>query len=455
MKNLAGIEVEANIKMKGASRSDANSSAVMNHRNESATKANHLHEGHPSLRRSLSSETGNESEAHPDTRQLVKRQEGDINIILQTLETLQKETKSFQKEMKSLKAAVNDVRSRQNEQQTPEMSEDIDLLTETVANISGKVGEIDALKLESKMMQSRVKRLEDEKRGLQAGMEPPPTPRSASNSARPTQSFHSPRPGALPPGANPTSSRERASSVQVNHTPRTHARNHMPPPETPRSVITRALARPSSLRSTSESDHRPNGRSNLHQAVSGSGDGANELPRAVQAEEKGDEEYHEEESSPDPEDQTYHPRRRSLPTRIPSSEMVFESHNDPKSNKRRRTTSHALNRDNNTPPSPHPDDPDYRSIWAAPIADSERGTPAPVQRNEHGFIIKQNGQIDKRSLRFLGKVKNTRRNMIKVAPRDPEGYLLDEDGTRNPRSVRIIDGMRKTKSGEPGESVES
>ena len=467
MKNLTGTEVEANIKVKGAPRPDANSSAVVEHTTNSVSKASKNNEGNTSARRSLSTETGNEEgEAQNDTMQLVKRQECDIIVILQSLETLQKEMKSFQKEMKSVKVAVNDIRARQDEQQTHELAEDIELLTDTISQVSGKVGELDALKLESKMMQSRVKRLEDEKRGLQTGMEPPPTPRLASNGARPAPSFqkaeekplsnstYSPHRSAYTPVVNSALSRSRVAPAQGSHTPRSHARNDMPPPDIPRSASSRALARPSSFRSGSETARNPHGRSNLHNAISDVNDSASELPSAAQDDDDDEEEYNDGESSLDPEDETYQPRRsrsrQSLPARMASVDVAPEGRY-----KRRRTTSHALTRDNTTPPSPHPDDPNYKSIWAAPTAESERVTPVPVQRNEHGFIIKPNGQVDKRSLRFLGKVKNKRRNVGRDAVRDAEGYLLDADGTRNERSVRIINGMRKREREERGESVES
>ena len=263
MKTLAGIEVEANIKNKVAPQLDANSSVVADHTIESASHATRSQGGHSLARRSLSTETGNEVDVHNNTTQLVKRQEGDIKVILHTLETLQKEVTSFQKELKSVKGAVNDIRVRQEEQQSPELFEDIELLTETVANVSNKVGELDALKLESKMMQSRVKRLEDEKRGHQTGMEPPATPKLSSSNARSAQSLqkaeekglginaHSPRRSAHPAVVDDALSRSRAASVQGSSTPRDHHRNDMPPPELPRSMSSRASAKPSfrSLRS--------------------------------------------------------------------------------------------------------------------------------------------------------------------------------------------------------------
>lgn len=474
MRTLDGTEVEANIKVKGAPRLDVNSLAIVDQAKEDAVNANDSHDGHPSAHGFPSTEAGNEIQAPNDTIQIIKRQEGDIIIILQTLETLQKEMKSFQKDMKSVKVAVNDIRTRQDQQQTPELSEDIELLTETMAGMSGKVGELDALKLESKMMQSRVKRLEDDKRGLQTSMEPLSTPRPTTNSAKPVHSIQkaeekmignavsSPRRNVYSAGMNPTSNRSRAASVQGSDTPRISTRNDMPPPEQPRSQSGRLLARPSSIRSASETGDNPHRRSNLHHTISSKNDSASEVPPVTQDDEDNDEdndeEYHVEESTPDPDDETYRPRRsrsrQSLPTRIASHDTLGGDRYT-NSNKRRRTTSHALNRDNNTPPSPHPDDPNYRSIWAAPNTESDRATPAPALRNEHGFIIKPNGQIDKRSLRFLGKVKKKRRSVAKHAARDSEGYLLEPDGTRNERSVRIIDGMRKRDRDERDESLES
>ena len=64
------------------------------------------------------------------------------------------------------------------------------------------------------------------------------------------------------------------------------------------------------------------------------------------------------------------------------------------------------------------------------------------------MIIKPNGQIDKRSLRFLGKAKGRRRLAGQGAARDAEGYLLKADGTRNQRSVSIINSLKSKDRGE-------
>ncbi len=64
-----------------------------------------------------------------------------------------------------------------------------------------------------------------------------------------------------------------------------------------------------------------------------------------------------------------------------------------------------------------------------------------IQRNERGQIVKANGEIDKRSLRFMGRRKK-RKPSPGSSLRDAEGYLLNRDGTRNPRSVSMINALR-------------
>lgn len=467
MKTLIGADVEANVKLKGAPRPDANSSAIVDSVTEDVPKTNHPHDAHPSSRRSLSAENDNAAQAQKDMLQTVNRQESDIIAVFQSLDALRKEMKHYQKELESVKVAVSDVRARQDEQYIPEFTEEIDLLTETVLHVRAKVGELDDLKLEGKMMQSRVKRLEEDKRGNQTNMEVPSTPRSTTNTGRTIKltqkaeellsnnDAYSPRRSMPLAGAKSNLDRLRAASVHGGQTPRTHKDTDMPPPDLPRSQLSRNSARPSSTSSTSGTGHNVNSQHNVNHASSTTKDGAGGLPTLTgpDDEEDSDKEYREGVSSADPDEEAYRPprsrSRQSLPTRMaPSEDLLAEDRHDAtSSNKRRRTTSHALTRDNNTPPSPHPDDPNYTSIWAAPSAGaadpSDRDTPAPVVRNQHGFIIKPNGQVDKRSLRFLGQTTGRRRTAQKDAARDSEGYLLLEDGTRNPRSVRIINGMKK------------
>ena len=482
MKDLAGTSVAADIKTKGSSRSDAKSLAAVDGASGQARAADDPEERRNAAHRSLSAETQSDAyESQNDTKQRLERQEGDIIVILQNLQALQKEMKGFQKDIILLKTSADDMRVRQDEQQNDGLIEDLEMLAEGVSNVSGRLGEVDSLKLEIKMMQSRVKRLEDEKRVPQTSMGPPPTPRSVTNGGRPIKSYNkaqekplgsnisSPHPSGYKSAVDsalhraraasvhrdythtaaldPALNRSRGASVQHDHVHRSHSRSDMPPPEVPNRAASRNAPE---LRSSSDSTRTHRSQNNLHNAISALNESASEFPEVV---EDSDEEYDNHEPSPDPEDESYRPRRsrQSLPTRLNSGGIDGEYKANPQ--KRRRTTSHALNRD----PSPHPNDPAYQSIWAA-ATESEIGAPAPAQRNAHGFLIKPNGQIDKRSLRFLGKAKNKRRSVPKHAMRDVEGYLLNSDGTRNERSVSIIDGMRKREQEEseaPGRSREA
>ena len=488
MKDLAGNFVVADIKIKETPSSDVKSSAVVDHARRQTRRADDSGERHNALLRALSAETERDGHGSQDAlSQRIERQEGDIIIILQNLQALQKEMRSFQKEIDSLRTASDDIRAQQDEQQNYVLTEDLEPLTETVSNLSGRLGEVGSLKLEMKMMQSRVKRLEEEKRGPPSIMGPTPTPRSSTNGVRPVQSYDktqekslgsnisSSRPNAYAtsvdsalnraraasvqrdytqtpkaslldraraasvqldymrtPAVGSSSSHSRAASVQRDNSHRSHSRSEMPPPEIPNRAASRNAPE---LRSSSDTARNPRSQNNLHNAISALNESANEFPEVV---EDSDEEYDDQDPSPDLENGSHRPRRgrQSLPSRMASVDVDGEYKGNPQ--KRRRTTSHALNAD----PSPPPDDPAYRSLWAAPI-ESERGTPGSAPRNAHGFVLKSNGEIDKRSLRFLGKSKNKRRNVPKFATRDEQGYLLNPDGTRNERSVSIIDGMRR------------
>ena len=473
MKDLAGTNVVANIKIRDPPRSDVNAPIAFSHTSKQGRRNDDSDRRHNAFRRSLSVETeGEQHEAQSNITHRLERQEGDIIIVLQNLQALQKEMRSFKKDFDALKTATDDMTAQQNEQSNAVLTEDLELLTESVSDVSSKLGEVDSLKLEMKMMQSRLKRLEEEKRGHPTAMAPPPTPRS-TNGVRPVQSYNktqerpfgnkssTPHASAFTSSVESALDRARAASVQrdfpqtpkASHVDRaraasvqcdlkyqSHNRSEMPPPEIPNHAASRSAP---DLRSASETPRNVRGQSNLHNAISVLNESANEFPEVV---EDSDEEYDDQGPSPDVEDENRRPRRarHSLPTRKVSNGVDGDYEGNPQ--KRRRTTSHALTAE----PSPPPGDPAYQSLWAT-ATDAEGETSMNSQRNANGFMLKTNGEVDKRSLRFLGKNKK-RRSLHKNAMRDDDGYLLNADGSRNERSVSIIDGMKKREK-ERGESM--
>ncbi|KAL9137432.1 MAG: hypothetical protein Q9175_001356 [Cornicularia normoerica] len=85
----------------------------------------------------------------------LKEQRRDIDRIMASVNILQQD-------MISLRQSVENLENR-SDQASHDFAGDVDLLTDTITNVSSKLSELDALKLEMKMMQQRIKRMEDSK----------------------------------------------------------------------------------------------------------------------------------------------------------------------------------------------------------------------------------------------------------------------------------------------------
>ena len=109
--------------------------------------------------------------------------------------------------------------------------------------------------------------------------------------------------------------------------------------------------------------------------------------------------------------------------------------------KRRKTTAfdEAIPRATSTEPLDH-------SVWAADAPSARRL--CGENRNEQGLLLRRNGKIDRRSIRYLPHEKDKRSHRPAQGPRDAEGYLLRPDGSRDTRSVRVINSAKKNKSAE-------
>lgn len=368
----------------------------------------------------------------PDNRSEVRNIKRDITLLFKTIETLQHG-------MTSVVEAVEDLKSRLDVQSSP--SEDLWLLTENVTQVNRRLGEVDSLKLEMKLMQSKIARLEDE--------------RSSSSNTRAATSKRSIGPHKAPMAI----SKSRSEKSMSEHVISPQIEPSFMNPQSEQLADCQSTARSSIAssnngfkpRNAAEAAHR---RSHLYKAVSalkenrGQKDGGAHIPAHGGADESSDatepDEEHllnpeEEEPSDDSDDED--PIRSSHRAfRFIEQDNYVDGTFPP--GKRRRTTPSHLSPDL-TPEYPSPpsvrrpsgnttashEGSSYRSIWAP-----ECGT----FRNERGFVVTRDGRIDGRSLRFEGKGHYKR-----DGPRDEEGYLLKVDGSRDKRSVRIIDGMKK------------
>ena len=114
--------------------------------------------------------------------------------------------------------------------------------------------------------------------------------------------------------------------------------------------------------------------------------------------------------------------------------------------KRRKTT--AL--DEAVPRPTSTESPDH-SIWAADAPSSRRLS--GEKRNEQGLLLRRNGKVDRRSMRYLFHEKDKRSHRPAQGPRDAEGYLLRPDGSRDTRSVRIINSAKQKRKKPETEQV--
>ncbi len=106
--------------------------------------------------------------------------------------------------------------------------------------------------------------------------------------------------------------------------------------------------------------------------------------------------------------------------------------------KRRRTTAF-----DEAVPRPTSTESPNLSIWAADAPSARRLS--GENRNEQGLLLRRNGKVDGRSIRYLPHEKDKRSHRPVQGPRDAEGYLLRPDGSRDTRSVRIINSAKKKK----------
>ena len=95
------------------------------------------------------------------TPNILSEQRRDIDRILNTVEGLQAQFRDMKTAIESLKGNKNSLNSGQDSPGDSGFTEEIELLTEHVSDISSKVHEVDELRLELRIMKRRVQRLED------------------------------------------------------------------------------------------------------------------------------------------------------------------------------------------------------------------------------------------------------------------------------------------------------
>ena len=358
----------------------------------------------------------------------------DFANILSSLGEIKRDLVFMKRDIAGIKA-----KQAQSQVQPPLDNGDLDLLTENISKVSGRLGEIDSLRFDVQLLQRRIKRMEDERRTSQSLVTPDAAqdldrsyaanlrrrsepglqqmPNGASNLAR-----------SMPPPAGPTSRHRHNTAAVSPHTTRSS------PNVKPKTQSTR-----SDPNASTEAD-----RSQL----------MSELENTF-GPEKDTQDGNS--SSEDREDAAFLNKYVQ-----PSYNKVFRqtTDHDPSrySSKRRRTDTFV--------PST-PTRPAFSSIFGPNTAPQPpRVAPAPsvangtLVRDEQGYRRKPNGEIDGRSIRAhtaddnedihwdtdtrssIVKKKKRRSHSRAQGPRDEEGYLLRPDGTRDKRSVLLLNRGR-------------
>ncbi|KAL2037291.1 hypothetical protein N7G274_009980 [Stereocaulon virgatum] len=445
-------------------------------------------------------------------------QRKDIDRILETLSNLQGD-------MNFIKGSISDLENKQPGTlvQPQIFAEEIDILTENVSKFSKGFSEVEGLKFDIKMMQQRVKRLEEDKLrnrvsvtatehlqkpirfstpipGVKAS--PQPTPRNRTGLFREnfltSQDPHfrdtSRSDSEMPAGGHPLrnefqfpnesddmnghyepyeDSQPSDREAQIDTTrddangenyriPRISTAE-MPPPRAPYTPVDPRLS------DTLQSIINNSLGSFPRAAVTADATQATNDPTFVTSDMSDSEQIVDVRPEPQypspPQHQIPAPqaqmvsdtntrahRRTSVPPSLtaPGSERLgkqgllgdgtgISTEND--RSKRRKTTALGETTSNS-----------LSSPASVPSLEEFEARPSPSAiRNEKGFLMKKNGQIDGRSKRYpVDRKKRVHRPT--GGPRDTEGYLLRSDGTRDARSVRFIDAAKRKQAGTETET---
>ena len=467
---------------------------------------------------------------HFDPVPELESQRKDIDRILETVSNLQGD-------MNFIKDSISNIQTRQPGAfaQTQNFAEEIDILTENVSKFSKGLSEVEGLKFDIKMMQQRLKRLEEDRLRKRTSFtaaehtqdptrfstpmpavkaSPQPTPRNQTklsresflNSRDPFSRNSSRNFSEMPSGGHPLRNEHQFSddcddkngtyepyedsrpSNHQTHTDTTRGNANgethpMPPSNTaemppPRPTYTPLDPRLSDTPQSSTNGYAENlprpaftahaTQPTNHPKLTPGIQEASTIPRYpseglhISDDEQVDVIQLQPQYSPPPQmpapqaqmvsnsSERRH-RRTSVPTHLPTPPgwqgtpgTGAETNIEPNRSKRRKTTAFGET-DPGSLSSPAP----ATSIEAANARQSPSSSGS--LRNEEGLLVRTNGKIDERSIRFVSQSKEKRIHRPTQGPRDAEGYLLRSDGTRDVRSVRIIDASKRKKA-EAGQS---
>lgn len=401
----------------------------------------------------------------------LEEQRRDIDRILAS-------TNMLQEDMMSLRKSVEDLHDRRN-QASHYLAADVDILRGNLTKVSSRLSELDALKLEMKMMQRRIKHMDGSRsRGRQSS--------AVLGSAQVSRRSSPKIDGQVTPRDNAPSNGLQIAAPQtpisalfeglfsVNGiTSRgSHTSVDMPPPQIPHdkperysvrrrtsaasNMVTPSTAStPTSLpRITSQTKHASTGPYHEPQESHIYDDELDEdvrprssigsSPKTILQSGKKTAHSRGVQITPtaqQPLPKTQSRKRIPLPPLTPESSFEHGSARSRHNNKRRKTSAFNANTRST-------------SIWCPDYQDSE---PRRGRRDEQAPLTRTNGETHDRPARFqnveitakktpgqrdkdgyLIKADGTR-DSRPAGQRDKDGHLMKADGARHPRSVKGMD----------------
>ena len=380
----------------------------------------------------------------------LEEQRRDIDRILASINTLQED-------MMSLRQSVEDLQDRRN-QASHYLAADVDILTGNLKLVGRRLNELDALKLDMKMMQQRIKHMDGSRsRGQQSSA----VLGSAQVSRRSSPKIDEqgiPRDNALPNGLQIAAPQTPISALfeglfSVNGiTSRgSHTSVDMPPPQVPHDKSERySVRRRTSTANNMVTPSTAPTPTSLPRAMSRTKDGSTGPYHESQDSHIYDDELDEDvrlrssigsstettllsgkKTTPSrglqmtPTVQQPLPKTQSrksvpLPPPTPESSYKHGSARSSHSSKRRKTSAFNANTRST-------------SIWRPNYRDSE---PSRGGRDEQALLSRSDGEYYDRPARFQN-VEITGKK--KPGQRDKDGYLMKGDGTGSSRSVKGVD----------------
>ena len=376
----------------------------------------------------------------------LEEQRRDIDRISASIDILQED-------MMSLRQSVEDLHDRRD-QASHYLAADVDILTGNLTKVGSRLSELDALKLEMKMMQQRIKHMNGSRsRGRQSSA----VLGSAQFSRRSSPKIDeraTPRDNALPNGLQIAAPQTPISALfeglfSVNGiTSRgSHTPVDMPPPQVPHNKPERySVKRRTSTAKKMATPSTASTATSLPRVTSQTKDGStgpydepqeshiydDELVEDVRprssigssnniVSQSGKKTTHSQGIQTTPTAQqplrkTHSRKSVPLPPRTPKSSYEHGSARSRHNSKRRKTSAFNANTGST-------------SIWCPDYRDSK---PSRGRRDEQALLTRTNGEAYDTPARFQS-VEITGKK--KPGQRDKDGYLIKADGTRDSRSA--------------------